>query len=115
LQNICKHENRKPLGAQWFEDCVTSEKLQNSLQKAYLPGKEVIPDFQTSQKVSKTKEKSPKYVDLGDFSCNKRSKSIFFQVCLPKVKLKRSATELVPRCVVLIKRLTRKTLWVANY
>jgi len=56
---------------------VTSEKLQNSLQKAYLPGKEVIPDFQTSQKVSKAKEKSPKYVDLGDFSCNKWSKSIF--------------------------------------
>jgi len=115
LQDICKRENPESIGAQWFEGYIVPEKLQNLLQKARFSGKEVIPDFQTSQKVSKTKEKSPKYVDLGDFSCNKRSKSIFFQVCLPKVKLKRSATELVPRCVVLIKRLTRKTLWVANY
>jgi hypothetical protein len=46
---------------------VTSEKLQNSLQKAYLPGKEVIPDFQTTLKSCRNQRKSPKSTDLGDF------------------------------------------------
>ena len=72
LQNICKHENREPLGAQWFEDYVTSEKLQNSLQKAYFPGKEVIPDFQMSPpKLQKLKKNHP----------NERFYEIFFLMC----------------------------------